>query len=81
MNIENLVRMANDIGNFFSAEPERSVAVQGIADHIRKFWEPRMRQAIIAYRREGGIGLSELPRAAIAALESDNRQGATPRGR
>ncbi|HYE35360.1 formate dehydrogenase subunit delta [Methylocaldum sp.] len=71
MNIENLVKMANDIGNFFNAEPDRSAAVHGIADHIVKFWDPRMRQAIIAHNREGGIGLNELPRAAIAGLGSE----------
>lgn len=39
----NLVRMANRIGEFFEAMPEREEALQGIAEHIRKFWEPRMR--------------------------------------
>ncbi|WP_278534600.1 formate dehydrogenase subunit delta [Delftia acidovorans] len=38
-----LVRMANRIGQFFEAMPERDEALQGIAEHIRKFWEPRMR--------------------------------------
>lgn len=71
MNIENLVKMANDIGNFFNAEPDRSIAIHGIADHIRKFWDPRMRKAIIAHHREGGIGLSELPRAAVAELADE----------
>lgn len=71
MNIENLVKMANDIGNFFGAEPDRTVAVRGIADHIRRFWDPRMRKAIIAHYREGGIGLNDLPRAAIAELDNE----------
>lgn len=71
MNIENLVKMANDIGNFFSAEPDKTVAIRGIADHIRRFWDPRMRGAIIAHNREGGVGLNELPRAAIAELDNE----------
>ncbi|MGX2040795.1 formate dehydrogenase subunit delta [Methylocaldum sp. MU1018] len=71
MNIENLVKMANDIGNFFSAESDIEVATQSIAEHIRKFWDPRMRQAIIAHNQKGGAGLNELPRAAIAGLAND----------
>ena len=43
MDSANLVRMANRIGEFFEAMPEREEALQGIAEHIRKFWEPRMR--------------------------------------
>lgn len=43
MDSDNLVRMANRIGEFFEAMPEHDEALQGIAEHIRKFWEPRMR--------------------------------------
>lgn len=43
MDSANLVRMANRIGEFFEAMPERDEALRGIAEHIRKFWEPRMR--------------------------------------
>ena len=43
MDINNLVHMANQIGEFFSAYPDRDEALEGVANHIRKFWEPRMR--------------------------------------
>lgn len=43
MDAANLIRMANRIGEFFEAMPEREPALQGIAEHIRKFWAPRMR--------------------------------------
>ncbi len=74
MDIENLVKMANEIGNFFNSEPDRTAAVRGISDHIRKFWEPRMRRAIILHYNQGGAGLGELALAAIAKLagESDS---------
>ena len=68
MSVEHLVKMANDIGDFFRAEPERADAVAGIADHIQRFWDPRMRRAIIAHLKEGGDGLSELARAAVTTL-------------
>jgi formate dehydrogenase subunit delta len=47
MDIDNLVRMANQIGGFFSAYPDRDEALEGIATHIKKFWEPRMRIRLI----------------------------------
>lgn len=68
MHIENLVKMANDIAVFFEAEPERAVAVNAIADHIKKFWDPRMRRALLQHAREGGFGLSELARLAADHL-------------
>jgi formate dehydrogenase subunit delta len=65
---EQLVRMANDIGNFFRAEPVREDAVAGIANHIAKFWTKRMRQKMAAH---GEAGLDELPRDALRRL-NDN---------
>ena len=49
MHTEPLVRMANQIGTFFSAMPDREEAMSDIAQHIRKFWEPRMRRALLAH--------------------------------
>lgn len=68
MNAEHLVTMANDIAAFFATEPEHEVAVAGVRNHIQKYWDPRMRRRIAAHLREGGAGLSELARAAVAEL-------------
>lgn len=68
MDIEQLVKMANDIGNFFDAEPDRAAAVESITDHLHKFWDPRMRRAIVTHFQAGGAGLSEVSRAAVARL-------------
>jgi formate dehydrogenase subunit delta len=68
MSVESLVRMANDIGHFFAAEPKRADAVAGIANHIRRFWDPRMRRQIAGHLAAGGEGLDELAREAIASL-------------
>lgn len=46
MNSEQLVQMANRIAAFFAAMPEHAEAVDGVAGHIRKFWEPRMRDQL-----------------------------------
>ena len=62
---EQIVRMANDIGNFFRSEPDRKVALDGISNHINKFWTRRMRQRILDYVAQGGNELDELPLAAL----------------
>ena len=63
-----LVQMANDIGNFFRAEPNRQVALDGISGHINRFWTRRMRQKLLEYVQHGGNDLDELPRAALAQV-------------
>ncbi len=47
MSPDRLIYMANQIGKFFAHRPV-DAAVAEIADHLRKFWEPRMRSQIIA---------------------------------
>ena len=41
-----------------------------IAEHIRKFWDPRMRAAILAHLDAGGAGLDPNVRDAIATLKA-----------
>ena len=63
-----LVRMANQIAANFSALPDDEAAAE-TADHISRFWEPRMRQALIGLlSAEAGFGLSPVARAAAARL-------------
>ena len=61
---DRLVTMANQIGQFFTTQPGEH-AVADIADHLRRFWEPRMRTAIFAHLDAGGAGLDPLVRRAI----------------
>lgn len=68
MNIDNLVKMANQIESFFRVEEVRDVAVAGIESHIKRYWEPRMRAEIIRYVEAGGEGLGELAKSAIRKL-------------
>jgi len=65
---EHLVKMANDIGDFFRAEPAREDAIAGIANHISRFWTKRMREKLAAHLKSGGSGLDELPREAFRRL-------------
>ena len=65
MDAENLFRMANRIGEFFAAMPDRDEALQDIATHIRKFWEPRMRRQFLAAVDDGAPGLGDIVRTAV----------------
>jgi formate dehydrogenase subunit delta len=49
MDVGNLIRMANSIGHYFEALPDHREALDGIANHIQKFWEPRMRRALLEF--------------------------------
>jgi formate dehydrogenase subunit delta len=49
MNPYRLVTMANSIGDFFAATPDEAEARNGIATHIRKFWDPRMRREMFEH--------------------------------
>ena len=59
--------MANQIGKFFENQGHDR-AVLGVAEHITKFWDPRMRKAIIAHLESGGAGLDVNVRDAIERL-------------
>jgi len=71
MRVERLVAMANDIAAFFNAEPDRTEAARGVASHLTRFWDPRMRREIVAHWRAGGAGLSDVARSGVAILAGD----------
>lgn len=68
MSADRLIYMANQIGKFFHAQGHDK-AVAGIAEHIRKFWDPRMRRSIFAHLDAGGAGLDPHVREAIETLK------------
>jgi len=69
--LRKLVYMANQIGKFFVTQGEEQ-AVASIADHLQKFWDPRMRAQILEHLDAGGAGLDPAVRRAVEQL----RQGA-----
>ncbi len=79
MNAERLVAMANDIAAFFASEPDRATAVAAVANHLTKYWEPRMRREIVAHCQAGSSGLSEIAAAAIAQLAAAQSARTNPR--
>jgi len=65
MNHEHLIRMANQIGTFFASQPDQAEALEGIATHLRKFWDPRMRRDFLALLEQDGAGVHPLVREAL----------------
>lgn len=65
MNIEHLIEMANQIGQSFESVPDQNQAVNDIASHLKRFWEPRMRKAILAHVANGGEGLRSIVMKAV----------------
>lgn len=64
---EKLVRMANQIGTFFNSKP-REEGVAGVAEHINKFWDPRMRRKFFEMLDAGDAGYSPLVVEAAARI-------------
>jgi formate dehydrogenase subunit delta len=78
MNVERLVAMVNDIAAFFAGEAGAG-APAAVANHLRRFWEPRMRKQIVEAYRDNPSSLRDLSdtgRAAIAELAS--HEGKSP---
>ena len=61
MDIQHLVKMANNIASFFEAEPDTSKGAKSVAEHLRNFWDPRMRRQILSHVDEQqGAGLKSI---------------------
>ena len=73
MSHDKLVYMANQIGKFFASQGHDK-AVAGIAEHLTKFWDPRMRAAIIAQLDAGGVGLDPPVREAVDKLRTTQKR-------
>lgn len=66
MEVEKLIKMANQIGDFFEANPDVEEAKLEIASHLKKFWNSVMITAIVTHvRQQQGQGLHPQVIAAI----------------
>jgi formate dehydrogenase subunit delta len=68
MKSETMVHNANQIALFFASYPHEE-ALAGVADHIAKFWEHRMRKQLYEYVAQGGQGLHQLVLEAAKRLQ------------
>ena len=73
--------MVNEIAAFFEADPDRNAVLEGVAGHLKRFWDPRMRREILTYVDEQkGAGLKQVVldalrnhRLEIAPKESNSK--------
>jgi formate dehydrogenase subunit delta len=67
MSPDKLAYMANQIGKFF-AHQKHDQAVASIAEHLRKFWDPRMQKTIVANLDSPTLKLDPATREAVEQL-------------
>ncbi len=66
-----LIYMANQIGKFFASQGEDK-AVAGVANHLRKFWDPSMRRDIAAQIADGAAhGLDPIALQAVRIVAGE----------
>ena len=71
MSIERLITMANQIGEFFRANPDPAQAKEDIINHLKKFWALNMRKQILAHvQNQQGVGLEPIVGEAIREYQS-----------
>jgi formate dehydrogenase subunit delta len=75
MELKDMVRMANQIASFYHGYPAEE-AQKEIADHINRFWEPRMRGEFFAHLAKGGAGLDPAVIAAATGIHPPHQEAA-----
>ena len=67
MSTANLIKMANQIAQYFAGEPDQQQAVLGVRNHLQLFWTPGMRKELLAWQTEHhGADLHPLAQAAVS---------------
>jgi formate dehydrogenase subunit delta len=72
MDVNNLIHMANRIGEFYQSYSDKAEAHEGIVNHIAKFWEPRMRRALLGELRSD-LAKTMMPLVHDAVLANEAR--------
>ena len=78
MNIEPLIKMANEIASFFEGDQDKDQAMQNAANHMSRYWERRMRHEIVAHYQRGAGGLGDIARGAVAILAQQGSHAPLP---
>jgi formate dehydrogenase subunit delta len=69
--IDKLVKMANQIGDFFAPMPPGE-ATEGVATHLRRYWTPKMIREIIGYLDAGREGLNPVAARGVRSLKEES---------
>ncbi|RON13061.1 formate dehydrogenase subunit delta [Pseudomonas frederiksbergensis] len=67
MSTDNLIKMVNQIAQYFASEPDQQTAVLGVRNHLQMYWTPGMRKELLAWQTEHqGADLHPLAQAAVS---------------
>ncbi|MEX3775659.1 formate dehydrogenase subunit delta [Pseudomonas sp. MYb118] len=67
MSTSNLIKMANQIAQYFANEPDQQQAVLSVRNHLQMFWTPGMRKELLAWQTEHqGAELHPLVQTAVS---------------
>lgn len=79
MDAHHLVTMVNEIAAFFAGE-DPGKAAENVANHLRRYWDPRMRRQIVEHAQtHGGEGLSQVAKAGVALISQPRIAEPSPR--
>ncbi|WP_277593321.1 formate dehydrogenase subunit delta [Pseudomonas chlororaphis] len=74
MSSESLIKMANQIAQFFASEPDKAQAVRSVRQHLKSFWTPAMRRELTAWEvTHPGAVLHPLVQAALKEEETQGQ--------
>jgi formate dehydrogenase subunit delta len=76
MDVNKLVRMANQIAANFDFGPDKAKAAEGVLDHLRRFWTSQMKAQIVERYESGDAGLNEIAAMAVQKLAEDKSHAA-----
>ena len=77
MNIDHLIKMANEITAFWQGEVGEEKAPNEVATHLKRYWEPRMRKQMLAYyEQRHGAGLNDIALKAVGILAAQAKAAA-----
>ena len=66
--IDKLMKMAEQITANMAYTDDETVVAAKVADHMNRFWDPRMKAAIKAHAEQDDSSFSPTLRAAVAQL-------------
>ena len=74
---DKLVRMAEQISANISIDDDSEQVGRQLAQHMQRFWDPRMRAEFLSHAQAGPAGLSPPLRAAAECLQEIEKTAAT----
>jgi hypothetical protein len=68
MNVDKLVKMANQIAANSDYGPDKAKIAATVADHLTRFWTPEMRAAVVEGHSKKLLDLSPMAAQAVELL-------------